>query len=290
MAKLTQQQIENIQIDYGIVYLNFGEATQVKLGPTKGGATFDVTKTMRDIEFDGARGKEKGLKVIDDIMAKLSLTNLDISIETLSKLMPYATLEGDGGATPYSLKCKTENIGMLPDSAYLENVTMFAKLTSGGYKKIILYNAMAENDFSLAAVPKGEGGVAVEIFANWDPQDETVNLYEIHDVSSLTVDGVAPTIVTTPPNGDTDVVVSSSLTGVFSEDIKQVDINDNNFVLSAAGVVITGTLSYVSATKTVTFSPDVDLDAATDHVWVITNVRDLAGNKMEPVIVIFTTA
>ncbi len=68
---LTQQQIENIQIDYGIVYVNYGDTDQKLLGPTRGGGEFVATATIRDIEYDGSKGKTKGMQVVDDITAQL---------------------------------------------------------------------------------------------------------------------------------------------------------------------------------------------------------------------------
>jgi hypothetical protein len=183
---LTQQQLENIQIDYGIVYVNYGEVDQALLGPTRGGGTFSVTKNIREIEFDGRRGKSKGAQVVDEINAQLNVTHLDTSMQTLKLAMPYATFEGDGTTVPYTITCKSANVGVIPNTAYLKNVTMFAKTVKGGYKKITLYNAMNEADFSFAAAPKAEGTIAMEIYAHWDPTDYTQNLYKIEDVASIT--------------------------------------------------------------------------------------------------------
>ena len=61
---LTQEQIENIQIDYGIVYVNYGEVGEAQLAPTRGGGTVTITKNIRDIEFDGRKGKTKGMQVV----------------------------------------------------------------------------------------------------------------------------------------------------------------------------------------------------------------------------------
>lgn len=172
---LTSAQIEAIQIDYGIVYANFGEVGETILGPSRGGASFDVKAVYRDIEYDGMKGKSKGMQVIDEINATLSVTLINTSIDTLAMAMPYATLAAS------VLTCGVAAVGVVPDADYLTNVVMFAKLVSGEYKKITLYNALNEKDFSLAAKPKGEGEVALEISAHWDPTDDTANLYRIED-------------------------------------------------------------------------------------------------------------
>ena len=52
--------------------------------------------------------------------------------------------------------------------------------------------------------------------------------------------------------------------------------------------VVAGALTYTA--KVATFNPTASLEAATAYIWVVSNVRDLAGNKMLPVTINFTTA
>ncbi len=178
---LTKEQIENIQIDYGIVFVNYGETGEAQLGPTRGGGEFVATATIRDIEFDGSKGKTKGMQVVDDITAQLNVTQLNTSMETLKMALPFAKYDNATG----KLSVGSDSVGIIPDEAYLENITMFAKTIKGEYKKITLYNALSENGLTLAAAPKAEGTVALEIYAHWDATDDTKNLFEIEDVESI---------------------------------------------------------------------------------------------------------
>lgn len=284
----TETQVENIQIDYGIVFVNYGEVGQAQLGPIRGGGEFTVTKNIRDIEFDGRRGKSKGVQVVDEINAALKATHLDASLETLRLAMPYADYDPLEG----KIVCGSTALGVIPNEAYLKNVTMFAKVIGGGYKKITLYNAMSEADFTLAAKPKGEGEMPLEVYAHWDALDDTVNLYEIVDVATIDAgDTDPPTVTTFPVDEDDSVPVASSLTATFNEDVRPQDINDNNFTLIKAtdGTIVSGTLTYTSGTKTAAFKP-LSLAASTAYIWMIANVRDLAGNKIAKKVVNFTTA
>ena len=283
---LTQEQIENIQIDYGLVYINYGGTGEKQLAPTRGGGTFTVTKNIREIEYDGRKGKTKGMQVVDEINAMLSVPLLDTSMENLALAMPWATYS-DG-----KLSAESGNLGVIQDSAYLSNVTLFAKVIGGRYKKITLYNAMTENDFSLAAAPKAEGVVTLEVHAHWDAEDDTADLYDIEDVGTISADTTGPTVTADPDDAETGVAVSSNLTATFSEDIRQGDIRNDNFTLIKAsdGTEVSGTLTYSAATKTATFDPTSNLDANTDYIWIIANVRDLAGNKMAKKVVNFKTA
>ena len=53
LVKLTHGDIEKIQIDEGIVVINYGLSTQRIIGPTRGGATITITPSIRDIDHDG---------------------------------------------------------------------------------------------------------------------------------------------------------------------------------------------------------------------------------------------
>ncbi|MBT2722315.1 hypothetical protein [Bacillus sp. ISL-46] len=180
MTKLKQEQIDNIQIDYGIVILNYGELDAERLGPTKGGAEFNATKNIRDIEYDGSLGKSVGMQVIDEINASLKFSILDTSLETLAKTLPQADYDD------ITKIIKNNKGGAIPASRYFKNITMFGKLMNGKYKKITIFNAMNESDFVLSSAPKAEGEIALEVFAHWDPLEVSDDLYSIEDVTTIT--------------------------------------------------------------------------------------------------------
>ena len=62
---------------------------------------------------------------------------------------------------------------------------MLVKTVKGEYKKITLHNALSENGLTLAAAPKAEGTIALNVYAHWDATDDTKNLFEIEDVESI---------------------------------------------------------------------------------------------------------
>ena len=185
MAKFTAEQLANIQIDYGIVYVDYGETTERVLGPTRGGATFEATQQIRDIAFDGKNGKTKDMQHIDFIDAVLKLMTLAISNDDLEIAMPYLTKTGVDPDITYT--CDAANLGIIPGAAYFKNVTVFGKKTGGNYMKITVYNAMNEAPFSLAAVPKGEGTVNLEIYGHWEADEADVvgKLFDITNVASI---------------------------------------------------------------------------------------------------------
>lgn len=98
-------------------------------------------------------------------------------------------------------------------------------------------------------------------------------------------DTTSPTVSSTAPaNGDTQVAPNSIITATFSEAIDSNTFSNNFIVkiLGTSGVAsVSGTISYIPDTKTVTFKPDSNLNINTTYsVTLTTNIEDLAGNKM----------
>lgn len=108
------------------------------------------------------------------------------------------------------------------------------------------------------------------------------------------VDITAPTITASvPAAAATGVVVSTTYVWTFSESLVASLVNSDNFYLikDTDGSMVTGTLAYNDAAKTVTFTPSANLTAATKYLAVADNgVTDLAGNRLVRTARVFTTA
>lgn len=179
VTNLTKQQIENIQIDESVIFLDYGEDTEQVLAPTRGGGEFVATVTVRDIEFDGRHGKTAGTQVIEEQGASIKVTTLCMSQENLARAIPNCTIEDNEGKT-----IKNPKTGVIPMSAYLKNITMFAKLISGKYKKITIYNPMHETGLTAKAVQKAEGELALELIAHYPHTDLDGDLWKVEEISS----------------------------------------------------------------------------------------------------------
>ena len=179
VTNLTKQQIENIQIDESVIFLDYGEDTEQVLAPTRGGGEFVATVTVRDIEFDGKHGKTAGTQVIEEQGASIKVTTLCMSQENLALAIPGCVVQDEDGNAISNPKT-----GIIPDSAYLKNITMFAKLISGKYKKITIYNPMHETGLTAKAVQKAEGELAFEFIAHYPHTDLDGDLWKVDEISS----------------------------------------------------------------------------------------------------------
>lgn len=179
VTNLTRQQIESIQIDESLIILDYGEDSEQVLAPTRGGGEFAATITVRDIEFDGRHGKTAGTQVIEEQGASIKVTTLCMSQENLARAIPSCTIESDDGKT-----IKNPKTGIIPLSAYLKNITMFAKLVSGRFKKITIYNPMHEAGLTAKAVQKAEGELAFEFLAHYPHTDLDGDLWKVEEISA----------------------------------------------------------------------------------------------------------
>lgn len=103
-----------------------------------------------------------------------------MSQENLALAIPSCVVANDEGKT-----IKNPKTGVIPLSAYLKNVTMFAKLISGKYKKITIYNPMHETGFTAKAVQKAEGELALEIIAHYPHTDLDGDLWKVEEIAEM---------------------------------------------------------------------------------------------------------
>ena len=179
MIQLTTEQIQNIVIDTGLVYVNYGIYGEERLlAPTRGGNTFTVEQDVRIIERDGAMGKEKGLRRVIREDAMLTVRIMDMSIDNIKLALAGSTLDGTG-----KIITNTQE-GVIADSEYLDNITLIGEDLEGKTKVITLYNALGDNGLTWNMVDKDESVVEIQFSGHHDPTDKTAPLYEIEEIAA----------------------------------------------------------------------------------------------------------
>lgn len=183
-TKLTKEMVENIQIDHGIIYENYGEENQKLIGPTRGGGNFKVERTYRNIEYDGMKGDTQGLTTVDDENATLTVKTLNASLDTFAEKLPGAKITKDSSSQKIT-KIESGDLGIIPDDAYIKNVTIFAQLISGEFRKITIYRALDKNGLDFSAVQKAEGEIEMAYRAHHKYDDNKDPIYSIDTIDSL---------------------------------------------------------------------------------------------------------
>ena len=182
-TKITKEQIENIQIDHGIMFKNYGLENSEMIAPVRGGTNFKVERTYRNIEFDGVKGKTKGLKTIDDENATLTVKTLNSSLETLADKLPGAKIIRDEN-TKKITRIESGEMGIIDENEYIKNITVFAQKISGEYIKITITNALDENGLDFSAVQKAEGEIEL-VYSAHHTYDEDTSLYTIENIAKI---------------------------------------------------------------------------------------------------------
>ena len=194
MYNVTATEIEKLVIDTGVVFLDYGEATQRKLAPCEGENSFVVTQEIRDIEYNGRRGKTKGLRRVTAEDATLTVNLLNLTQANLKLALPGATLDGGTNAI-------TNGTGTIAATDYLTNVTLIGDTLDGEVKIITLYNAMADGGLNISAGKKGEAGLQLTFSAHYDPANLATPIYKIEDAADATL--TAYTVTFTVKDGET---------------------------------------------------------------------------------------
>jgi len=168
IKSLSKKQLEHIQYDESVIFLDYGLETERYLAPTRGGGEFTANGTIRDIDFDGRKSKTKGAQLIEEQEAITKVTTLCMSAENFRLAVPGAEIEQDDQGNEF---IENPPCGLIPETAYLKNITQFCKLLNGKYVKIEVFNPMSENGLSIKAQSKAEGELALEIYAHDDISD-----------------------------------------------------------------------------------------------------------------------
>lgn len=165
---LVPEQVEKIMLDTGAVFVNGS-----LIAPCEGDNTFVVEREYRDIPYNGAPGKTKGLKRIIRENATLTVHPKGLTQEMLKMALPGATENGDaieGGGRK-----------VIEDASYLGTVVLVGNMKDGTTKVITLYNALADNGLTITASEDSEAILELAFAAHYNPADLTEPIYKIED-------------------------------------------------------------------------------------------------------------
>lgn len=176
LVDLTQDQISKIQIDEGVVVLNLGEENETILGPTRGGAEFVATPSIRDIEFDGRKGKTVGMQVKDGEDVSLKINTLCCSQENLALAIPNSTPKSEDGNV-----IEQGDFGIIKAENYLKNVAVITKMLDGTFKILVVKNAMHEGAFNFKTASKSENEHSLEFLGHYNALNSSEKMWSVKD-------------------------------------------------------------------------------------------------------------
>lgn len=171
---VTVETQKRMLIDAGAVYIGDPETTGSVLAATKGGNVFEINRTIRRTDPDGAIGPVKGFKRREEIVATLTANLLEITEANLLKALPGSS------ATSHVITG-----GEIDDADYIDLVCIVGTITDPDLppatKPIILKlkNCLVEGPLSLNLNPKDEAVLVMKFTAHFDPADLDAEPWEI---------------------------------------------------------------------------------------------------------------
>ncbi len=104
-------------------------------------------------------------------------------------------------------------------------------------------------------------------------------------VTAVSADAIALSSID-PTDGETGVAVSDDVILTFNNKI----VSEAVTVIKDDGTLVAGAKSWDATDKILTFSPSVDLDAASTYIVAVNGVKDIYGQTLTSVAKNFTTA
>ena len=196
----------NLMIDAGAVWKNYGLANEALLGATSGGNELVIVVKTRDVKVDGLKGTVKGLTRIisTDVTLKANMLELTTDIIKTALMGVVDTTTNPGYDT---ITGKTEIL--LTD--YVTNIAIVGRL-SGSLTPVVimLKNALSSDGIKFSSKDSADNILPITFTASIDPNFPLLSPYEIRypQVSAL-----APFYVTDPAvmsNGKIRLHFSSS--------------------------------------------------------------------------------
>lgn len=164
---------DHLLLDAGAIYKNVtfsdvdGTFSGEPLGATQGGNEFSFSQELRDIQADGAKGRTKGLVVVDSEEAVLTVNLLEQTAANIKLAIAGSKLDtSDVNYDLITSKGKIENADYLDNIAYVGRVSGSSKPVV-----IILENALSIEGLNLKPEDKKEAVLPIKFAAHADADD-----------------------------------------------------------------------------------------------------------------------
>ena len=164
----------NLMIDAGAIYKNYGLEGEVLLGATSGGNEFVVVVKTRDVKVDGLKGTVKSLTRIVSTDVTLKVNMLEVTTETI-RIALMGVVDSTGPDYDV-ITGKTEIL--LTD--YIDNIALVGRI-SGSAKPVVimLKNALSSDGIKFSNKDNTDNVLPLVFTASIDPNTPTISPYEI---------------------------------------------------------------------------------------------------------------
>ena len=195
-----------------------------RLGATRGGGTFTVTREMRQVEADGIRYRFVGDTFVDSSDAYLSTTLIETgSPNVIKSAINSADIIASGKKSV--IKMRTRII----DSDYVQNLCWVGDVADGGFVVIWLKNAFNTSDLTITFTDKGEATLPVEFHAFQGNVDD----YDYSPYELIFIDAPTYTAVQSP-SGNPSTIPYYEKSGAFYVKSTDTTVQDGKTYYTAS--------------------------------------------------------
>jgi len=181
---ISTETASRLLINEGVVYLNYGETGERLLGATRGGTEFTIEQEVHQPEIDGAKGPLKGTRRITETNAHISCELLEMTRENFMLAITGATSTTVAPVAPDAGYDSVRRTRELTDADYFTNVAVVGELSNGESVIVILYNALNDDEVSIAQEDREEATLPVTFTAHYDPAEMNVEPWEVRFITT----------------------------------------------------------------------------------------------------------
>lgn len=238
----------------GAVYFDYGLATEIQIGLTKGGSVFNDNAVFKRRDGDGDYTPVKGAVELQSLTPQLTINSLKINVQNMLKYYAgmVAGTASDGAQSLY----RAYDLS----GSYVTNVAWVGKDRAGNNMAVVLDNCLGDGPVNLSPV-KDEEIVPQIIFtahadpATFDPDDKTTWPYHFDfEVSTVTFT-VMNNAGTPVAVADAAITLDDGQTGTTNENgvaVFSCTFGSIGYTVSKAGhTTVAGTMVVDSSTEAV---------------------------------------
>ncbi len=165
-------------LGYGAFYVNYGEDDEFPLGAVKGtGSKFVREIELTDILPEDADGPIMGMKFKSNSNCSITVNTLEI-VDGARMTELYPALDLDTTGAEYDLITGSNDF-VIPDEAYLKNVTFVGYTLKGQEVIIVVKNALPTSNIDWPLLQKSDVVPEITFVGHRDPAAPTEEPWEM---------------------------------------------------------------------------------------------------------------
>lgn len=144
---------KDLLLGEGTLYIDYDEVSEAPIGATRGGTTFEIERSIKEVEYDASMGATKSMRRYERCIARLVINFLKLTYTNLAYGLNVTVSDGsDVDGTYKKISFDTD----INSTDVLTNLTFYGKKANGKYCLIKLLNVFNTGNISFEWKSKDE--------------------------------------------------------------------------------------------------------------------------------------